>query len=200
MNMVSPPCGQACSGTCATGAPWPAPCSCTPHTFTSCAFLLLSLSFSSYLLFCFSLSIWLSCELVSWVLAICSACGNCCLSYQISQTQEQSSDLAVLTFQRAISYHGSETTQLLEVTASSVTGEQLNEGFCCPECCSVRPGGEISFLGWRDCFVVSKWCAGPVKAIAHLFFTFFYSICWYSLRFTFQKTNLGKAYTEYLYQ
>lgn len=125
---------------CATGAPQPAPCSCIPHAFTSCAFLLLSLSFSSYLLFRFSLSIQLSCELVSWVLAIYSACGNCCPSYQISQTQEQSSDLTVLTFQKAISYHGSEMTQLLEVTASSVTGEQLKEGFCSPECCSVRAG------------------------------------------------------------
>lgn len=64
----------------------------------------------------------------------------------LSEIQEQSSDLAALTFQKAISYQGNEMTQLLEVTASSVIREQLKQGFCFPQYCPGRPGE--SFFCW----------------------------------------------------
>lgn len=37
-----------------------------------------------FFFFYFFLCVWPSCELVSWVLAICSDRGNCCPSYQLS--------------------------------------------------------------------------------------------------------------------
>lgn len=65
----------------------------------------------------------------------------------LSEIQEQSSDLAALTFQKAISYQGNKMTQLLEVTASSVIREQLKQEFCSPEYCPGRPGERFFLLG-----------------------------------------------------
>lgn len=103
-----------------------------------------SLSLFFFLLFPLCLAILWACFLgvsnLQWSWQLLS------LLSALSEIQEQSSDLAALTFQKAISYQGNEMTQLLEVTASSVIREQLKQEFCSPQYCPGRPGESLFFL------------------------------------------------------